>query len=90
MISISGLVAGAARALAVAALQRETGKTFAVVSQSTRDLESWERDLRFWRIVLQSSDILVSKMMATAMLNRHFEWGNLVLRTLSSTKRPTI
>jgi hypothetical protein len=45
-----------------------------------------ERDLRFWRIVLQSSDILVSKMMATAMLNRHFEWGNLVLRTLSSTK----
>ena len=40
VISISGLVAGAARALAVAALQRETGKTFAVVSQSTRDLES--------------------------------------------------
>ena len=32
VISISGLVAGAARALAVAALQRETGKTFAVVS----------------------------------------------------------
>src|ERR1700752_1536659 len=48
VISISGLVAGAARALAVAALQRETGKTFAVISQSTRDLESWERDLRFW------------------------------------------
>src|SRR6185503_9563509 len=48
VISISGLVAGAARALAVAALQRESGKTFAVVAQSTRDLESWERDLRFW------------------------------------------
>ncbi len=52
VISISGLVAGAARALAVAALQRETGKTFAVVSQSTRDLESWERDLRFWHSAL--------------------------------------
>ena len=43
VISISGLVAGSARALAVAALQRETGKTFAVVTQSTRDLEPWER-----------------------------------------------
>jgi len=41
-----------------------------------------ERDLQFWRLVLQSSDILISKMVATAMLNRHFEWGNLVLREL--------
>jgi len=56
VISISGLVAGAARALAVAALQRETGKTFAVISQSTRDLESWERDLRFWYSALSGQD----------------------------------
>ncbi|HEV8429211.1 MAG TPA: transcription-repair coupling factor [Pyrinomonadaceae bacterium] len=56
VISISGLVAGAARALAVAALQRETGKTFAVVSQATRDLESWERDLRFWYSALSGQD----------------------------------
>ncbi|HEU4432364.1 MAG TPA: hypothetical protein VFR51_03155, partial [Pyrinomonadaceae bacterium] len=48
IISISGLVAGSARALAIAALQRDTGKTFAVVSQTTRDLEPWESDLRFW------------------------------------------
>jgi len=32
-----------------------------------------ERDLQFWRRVQQSSDILVSKMIATAALNRHFE-----------------
>ena len=56
VISISGLVAGAARALAVAALQRETGKTFAVVSESTRELESWERDLRFWYSALSGQD----------------------------------
>jgi len=56
VISISGLVAGAARALAVAALQRETGKTFAVVAESTRDLESWERDLRFWYSALSGQD----------------------------------
>src|SRR6476661_9260689 len=48
VISISGLVAGSSRALAVAALQRDTGKTFAVVSQTTRDLEPWEQDLGFW------------------------------------------
>ena len=64
VISISGLVAGAARALAVAALQRDTGKTFAVVSQTTRDLEPWERDLHFWYCALHgkesaTGDILV-------------------------------
>jgi len=48
IISIGGLVAGSARALALAALQHDTGKTFAVVSQTTRDLEPWENDLRFW------------------------------------------
>ena len=52
VISISGLVAGSARALAVSALQRESGKTFAVVAQSTRDLEAWERDVRFWHSAL--------------------------------------
>ncbi|HVQ37029.1 MAG TPA: transcription-repair coupling factor [Pyrinomonadaceae bacterium] len=51
-ISLSGLVAGSARALAVAALQRATGKLFAVVTQSNRDLEPWEGDLRFWYCAL--------------------------------------
>jgi transcription-repair coupling factor (superfamily II helicase) len=52
VISISGLVAGSARALALAALQRQTGKLFAVVTQSNRDLEPLERDLRFWYCAL--------------------------------------
>src|SRR5262245_34472339 len=56
VISISGLVAGAARALAVAALQRDSGKTFAVVSQTTRDLEPWERDLHFWYCALSGKE----------------------------------
>jgi transcription-repair coupling factor (superfamily II helicase) len=56
VISISGLVAGAARALAVAALQRDSGKTFAVVSQTTRDLEPWERDLEFWSSALSGKE----------------------------------
>lgn len=57
IISISGLVAGSARALAIAALQRDTGKTFAVVSQTTRDLEPWESDLRFWHGALSGKEI---------------------------------
>jgi transcription-repair coupling factor (superfamily II helicase) len=56
VISISGLVAGASRALAVAALPGDTGKTFAVVSQSTRDLESWELDLNFWFCALSGKE----------------------------------
>src|SRR5918997_1513464 len=56
VISISGLVSGSARALAVAALQRDTGKTFAVVAQATRDLEPWERDLGFWYSALSGKD----------------------------------
>src|ERR1700752_4734792 len=56
VISISGLVAGSARALAVAALQRETGKRFAIVAQSTRDLEPWEGDLRFWYCALAGKE----------------------------------
>jgi hypothetical protein len=41
-------------------------------------------DLRFWRMVLESSDLLITKMIATAALQRHFEWGNLALRGLSA------
>ena len=56
IISISGLVAGSSRALTIAALQRETGKTFAVISQTTRDLEPWESDLRFWHDALAGKE----------------------------------
>ena len=41
-----------------------------------------ENDLRFWRHVLESADSLISKMIATAALARHFELGNLILRDL--------
>ena len=56
LISINGLVSGSARALALACLQRDTGKTFSVVTQSTRDLEPWEKDLRFWYCALAGTD----------------------------------
>jgi transcription-repair coupling factor (superfamily II helicase) len=62
VLSISGLVAGPARALVLAALQRATGKQFAVVVAAQRDLEEWERDLNFWcgtlRALAEESDLV--------------------------------
>ena len=40
------------------------------------------RDLRFWRRVFESSDTLLTKMIAKAAIDRHFSLGNLVLRSL--------
>ncbi len=53
IVSISGLTGGPSRALALAALQREAGVCFALVTQANRDLEAWERDVRFWYCALR-------------------------------------
>jgi transcription-repair coupling factor (superfamily II helicase) len=56
VISLSGLAAGTqARALVLAALQRDAGKCFAVVAEANRDLEAWERDVRFWYCALRGA-----------------------------------
>jgi hypothetical protein len=50
-----------------------------------------ESDLRFWRKVTESTDLLITKMVATNALARHFEWGNLVLRRLAASEaRPAV
>jgi transcription-repair coupling factor (superfamily II helicase) len=48
VVSLAGMTSAPARALALAALQRETGKRFAVLVAANRDMETWERDLAFW------------------------------------------
>ncbi|HZH33581.1 MAG TPA: transcription-repair coupling factor, partial [Pyrinomonadaceae bacterium] len=48
IVSLAGLTANSAKALVLAALQTETGKTFAVVSESNRELETWNGDICFW------------------------------------------
>jgi transcription-repair coupling factor (superfamily II helicase) len=53
VLSVSGLAANPAKALILAALQRETGRLFAVVTEASRDLEAWERDVRFWYCALR-------------------------------------
>src|SRR6185295_10337888 len=53
VISIGGLVAAPARALALAALQLKSAKPFALVVPAQRDLENWERDISFWYCALR-------------------------------------
>src|ERR671929_1723053 len=48
VVSVAGLTSAPARALALAALQRETTRRFAVLVAANRDMEGWERDLSFW------------------------------------------
>jgi transcription-repair coupling factor (superfamily II helicase) len=55
VVSISGMVAEPARALALAALQHETGEQFALVVPAQRDLESWERNISFWYCALRGT-----------------------------------
>lgn len=63
VISVSGLVAGSARALALVALQRQAGKLFAIVTQSNRDLEPLERDLRFWYCALAGKTDCINEVL---------------------------
>jgi hypothetical protein len=51
-----------------------------------------ESDVKFWRMVLESSDMLITKMIAAAALRQHFSWGTLALRSaapqLAATAEP--
>ncbi|HEY5805605.1 MAG TPA: hypothetical protein VIT90_18155 [Lysobacter sp.] len=41
-----------------------------------------QQDLSYWRMVLRSSDMLITKMIAAAAIDRNFSLGNLALREL--------
>lgn len=40
-------------------------------------------DIQFWRHVLRETDMLITKILATAALNNHFKWSNFVTKSLS-------
>ena len=46
-----------------------------------------EADLKFWRMVLANSDLLITKMIATAYVRNHFVLGNRVLKELHKSIR---
>lgn len=39
-----------------------------------------QKDIVFWRTVLRSSDLLITKLIAVGALRQHFAYGNVVLR----------
>lgn len=41
-----------------------------------------EEDEKYWRATLAASDVLISKMISVAALQRHFIWSNVILRRL--------
>jgi transcription-repair coupling factor (superfamily II helicase) len=49
IISLSGLTSTAAKAMVLNTLQSETGRSFAVVTASNEELDTWDCDLTFWR-----------------------------------------
>lgn len=46
-----------------------------------------EADLKFWRMVLANSDLLITKMIATAYVRNHFVQGNRVIKELHKSIR---
>jgi hypothetical protein len=49
--------------------------------------DTLQRDLTFWREVLKCSDMLISKMLASASIRNHFFLSNLVLRRMSPAQQ---
>jgi transcription-repair coupling factor (superfamily II helicase) len=48
VISVGGLTSVASKAYVLARVQAETGKRFAIVTQTNEELETWSCDLEFW------------------------------------------
>jgi len=45
-----------------------------------------DRDLAFWRMALESSDVMISKMIALAAIRQHFSFASYVLRELPAER----
>ena len=48
IISLSGLTSISAKSYVLAKLQQEINQTFVVITDSNRELETWENDIQFW------------------------------------------
>jgi transcription-repair coupling factor (superfamily II helicase) len=56
VVSLGGLTSIASKAFVLAQLQRETAKTFVVITDSNKESETWECDLEFFNSKFQISD----------------------------------
>ncbi len=59
----------------------------ATAGDAARVRDTLHADLAFWREMLTSSDMLISKMIACSAIRYHFFYGNLILRRMPSAKQ---
>ena len=59
IVSLGGLTSIASKAFILSNLQAETEKNFAIITDSNKELETWECDLNFWQNSVQSSKFKV-------------------------------
>ncbi len=83
VISLSGLTSTSAKAYMLSLLQAETGKHFAVVTDSNSDAEAWEGDLEFFTGV-ESKDPVTTMGGAPDYDKSALRTPQSVLRTLPS------
>lgn len=81
-VDINAPLAGYQHAMEAQKLHLLAARQQALAGDPTAVRDLLERDLVFWRQVLVSSDLLISKMIAAAAVRRHFAFGNLALREL--------
>ncbi|MEJ7863037.1 MAG: hypothetical protein WKF90_15520, partial [Pyrinomonadaceae bacterium] len=62
IISLSGLTSISSKAYVLSQLQAETEKTFAVVADSNKEIETWECDLNFWQNSVQDLKFKVQSL----------------------------
>lgn len=55
-----------------------------------RVVELLNKDLRFWRVVLRDTDMLIGKMVAAAAIKNNFLWTNQFLLSLDQNKRSSV
>lgn len=69
-------------ALEAQALHLLTARQQAIAGDAAAVRDALESDLVFWRRVMASSDLLLTRMVAVAAIERHFQLGQLALREL--------
>jgi transcription-repair coupling factor (superfamily II helicase) len=56
VLNLAGLTSTAAKAFVLNEVQKETGKTFVIVTDLNRDLERWQRDIDFFQTHTQNKE----------------------------------
>jgi transcription-repair coupling factor (superfamily II helicase) len=71
VITLSGLTSIASKAFVLSELQKETKKTFVVVTDSNKEAETWECDLSFWDEEIKRQSDKAAKSLSPGVTSSH-------------------